>query len=120
MNIHVKMKIDRLQKGEVIISKEPGNSMEPILKSREPVILVPLKDLSELKKDDIVFCKVRGTVVTHKVYATSEQDGVLIGNNHGHQNGWTKIVYAKAHLIPRDRQNDLEGYLKEFKEKNGL
>jgi hypothetical protein len=31
-------------------------------------------------------------------------------------NGWTKAVYAKAHLIPRDRQNDLDNYLKEFKE----
>lgn len=115
MNKYVQMKIDLLKNGEIIISKEPGNSMEPILKSREPVILVPIEDLSTLQKGDIVFAKIHGTCYTHKVYGISEKEGVLIGNNHGHMNGWTKAVYAKAYLIPRDRQNDLENYLKEFK-----
>jgi len=45
---YVQNKIERLQNGEIIVSREPGNSMEPILKSREPVILVPIKDEEEL------------------------------------------------------------------------
>lgn len=40
---------------------------------------------------DVVFCKVRGSCVTHKVYA--------VGNNKGHMNGWTKNVYGLAHKI---------------------
>lgn len=27
------------------------------------------------------------------------QKGCLIGNNHGHMNGWTKNVYGKAHKL---------------------
>ena len=69
---YVRNKIERLQNGEIIVSREPGNSMEPILKSREPVILVPIKDEEEiysLKEGDIVFAKVHGNCYTHKVYA---------------------------------------------------
>ena len=119
---YVQMKIDRLKAGEILISREPGNSMEPILHSREPVILVPIKDIHEeiknLKEGDIVFAKVHGNCYTHKVYGLSEKDGVLIGNNHGHENGWTWQVFAKAYLVPRDRQKtkeDTNKYLEEFK-----
>jgi hypothetical protein len=48
-----------------------------------------------LKKDDVVFCKVHSNCVTHKVYAVDNNKGVLIGNNHGHLNRWTKTVYSK-------------------------
>lgn len=37
--------------------------------------------------------------MTHKVYAIDDKKGCLIGNNHGHMNGWTKNVYGKAHKI---------------------
>ena len=117
---YVQNKIERLQNGEIIVSREPGNSMEPILKSREPVILVPIKDEEELyslEEGDIVFAKVHGNCYTHKVYAIDREKGVKIGNNHGHENGWTKQVFAKAHLIPKDRQKtnkDVTLYLEEF------
>lgn len=117
---YVQNKIERLQNGEIIVSREPGNSMEPILRSREPVILVPIKDEEEmysLEEGDIVFAKVHGNCYTHKVYAIDREKGVKIGNNHGHENGWTKQVFAKAHLIPKDRQKtnkDVTLYLEEF------
>jgi len=117
---YVQNKIERLQNGEIIVSREPGNSMEPILKSREPVILVPIKDEEELyslEEGDIVFAKVHGNCYTHKVYAVDREKGVKIGNNHGHENGWTKQVFAKAYLIPKDKQKtnkDVTSYLEEF------
>lgn len=114
MNQYVQKKIERLQSGETIISREPGNSMEPILHSREPVILTPVGDWSEeIQKGDIVFAKIHGTCYTHKVYGVDKEKGVLIGNNSGHMNGWTKSVYGKAHLIPRDRQDKAEEYMQE-------
>ena len=117
---YVQNKIERLQNGEIIVSREPGNSMEPILKSREPVILVPIRDEEEiysLVEGDIVFAKVHGNCYTHKVYAVDREKGVKIGNNHGHENGWTKQVFAKAYLIPKERQKtnkDVTLYLEEF------
>ncbi len=35
-------KIQKLLNGETIVSKEPGNSMLPILKSKQAVILEPV------------------------------------------------------------------------------
>lgn len=40
-----------------------------------------------LKKNDIVFCKVNGHYYLHKICAI-KGDSYLIGNNHGHMNGW--------------------------------
>lgn len=42
-------KVEKLEQGEPIISREPGNSMVPLLYSREPVILEPVKDWSVFK-----------------------------------------------------------------------
>jgi hypothetical protein len=88
-------KVEKLLSGETITSKEPGNSMLPILKSRQPVVLEPT-DWTKVKVGDIVYCKVRGTLYTHLVKSTDPTRGVLIGNNRGHLNGWTKQVYGKV------------------------
>lgn len=48
---------------------------------------------------DVVFCKVHGSCVTHKVHAVDKEKGCLIGNNKGHMNGWTKNVYGLAHKL---------------------
>ena len=89
------MKMERLQKGETIISKEPGNSMTPILKSRQPVKLAPAT-WETVDSGDIVYCKVRGNFYTHKVTAKNDKKGCQISNNHGHVNGWTKQVFGKV------------------------
>ena len=91
-------KIQKLTNGETIISKEPGNSMLPLLKSKQPVRLAPVK-WEDCKVGDIVFCKVRGNCFTHLVKGKKEKRGLLIGNNHGRINGWTKNVYGKVVAI---------------------
>ena len=65
-----------------------GNSMTPILKSRQTVICEPVTDETVLSKKDIVLCKVNGRFYLHLIYAI-KGDTFLIGNNHGHMNGWT-------------------------------
>lgn len=111
-------KVEKLEQGETIISREPGNSMTPILQSREPVILKPVSDWIGFKKGDIAYVKIHGNYYTHLVHGVDAEKGLLIGNNHGHVQGWTKKVYAKAHIIPKDRQKDAEEYLKEWLEEN--
>lgn len=78
--------IEKLKNGEFVLNKEPGNSMLPIIKSREEVLLAPV--LRDLKKDDVVYCKVGRNLYTHKITAIREGQ-VQISNNHGHVNGWT-------------------------------
>ena len=84
-----KINIDRLLSGESFINKEPGNSMMPKIKHREPVLLQPV-DTSKLEPGDMVYVKVHGRVYTHLVWSI-RGDVVQIGNNRGHSNGWTPI-----------------------------
>lgn len=91
----MKDKAQSLLDGETIISKEPGNSMTPILKSRQPVRIAPTT-WEECKPGDIVYCKIRGNYYTHLVKAINKKRGCQIGNNHGHINGWTRNVYGKV------------------------
>ena len=92
------IKAEKLLKGETIISKEPGNSMLPILKSRQPVELTPTT-WEQVEVGDIVFCKVRGNFYTHLVTAKNDKKGCQISNNRKHVNGWTKAVYGKVTKI---------------------
>jgi len=95
-------KMEKLLAGETIISKEPGNSMTPLIQSRQPVELTPSK-WEEVNEGDIVYCKVRGNFYTHLVKGKNDKRGVQIGNNHGHINGWTKKVYGKVtKILPID------------------
>lgn len=88
-------KITKLLAGETIISKEPGNSMLPLIKSKQPVKLSPTT-WDKVDSGDIVYCKVHGRCFTHLVIKKDLQKGVQIGNNKGHVNGWTKQVYGKV------------------------
>lgn len=88
-------KIEKLLDGETIISKEPGNSMVPLIKHRQPVKIAPIT-WDKCEVNDMVYCKVHGKVYTHLVKAKDDLKGLLIGNNHGHNNGWTKTVYGKV------------------------
>jgi len=88
-------KVEKLLNGETIISKEPGNSMLPILKSKQPVRLAPTT-WEDVEVGDIVYCKVKGNLYTHLVTAKNDKRGVQISNNKGYVNGWTKNVYGKV------------------------
>jgi len=88
-------KAERLQAGETFITVEHGNSMVPLIKSRQEHRLAPCK-LEDCKKGDIVYCKVNGRYYTHLVKAKDKKRGVQIGNNKGDINGWTKTVLGKV------------------------
>jgi hypothetical protein len=88
-------KVELLFQGKTIISKDPGNSMTPLIKHRQPVRIAPAK-WEDIEVGDIVYCKVRGRVYTHIVKAKDNVKGCLIGNNHGRINGWTRAIYGKV------------------------
>jgi hypothetical protein len=73
--------------------------MVPLLRSRQPVEL--RKPDRPPRKGDIVFAKVRGRFYTHLVLAVGSDGRYLIGNNHGHANGWTRDIVALATPIGR-------------------
>lgn len=87
-----------LQAGEICKVTGIGNSMTPILKSKQPVICVPVNEDSSLKKRDIVLCKVNGHHYLHLIHAIRNDNQFLIGNNHGHMNGWVSKnkIYGKV------------------------
>lgn len=88
-------KQDRLLNGETFETSEKGNSMVPLIYSGQKHILGPIT-WEECKPGDIVFCKVRGNYYTHLVKAINKEKGLLIGNNKGKTNGWTKQVFGKV------------------------
>lgn len=88
-------KVEKLAAGETIISKEPGNSMLPIIKSKQPVKIKPIT-WDNVEVGDIVYCKVKGNYYTHIVSAIDEKKGCQISNNSGYVNGWTKNVFGKV------------------------
>ena len=88
-------KLERLQKGETFTTSERGNSMTPIIKSGQEHVLAPVK-LEDCKVGDVVYCKVKSNYYTHLVKAKDLNKGLLIGNNRGGINGWTKQVYGKV------------------------
>lgn len=78
---------EALQRGEIVEGyKESGNSMKPRIHHRQPITLAPAQ-VDKIEEGDIVMVKVKGRIFTHLVKATNV-DQVLIGNNHGHINGW--------------------------------
>lgn len=88
----------RLLEGQTITQhKESGNSMTPLIKSRQPVTLSPiLHDAQLIPGKSIVFCKVKGNFYTHKLTGIKTKNNKTlyqISNNHRFVNGW----------IPRDK-----------------
>ena len=89
---------EHLQKGETVKVTGIGNSMLPILKSKQPVICEPVTDETVLNKRDIVLCKVKGHYYLHLIHAIKNDTTYLIGNNHGHMNGWVSknCIYGRV------------------------
>lgn len=89
---------EHLQNGEIVKVTGVGNSMIPILKSRQPVICIPVDDKTILAKRDIVLCKVNGHYYLHLIWSVKPGDRFLIGNNHGHPNGviTRKNIFGKV------------------------
>lgn len=87
--------IETLVSGEDAKVTPHGNSMRPKVESGATVTLTPCT-AEEAEEGDIVLCKVKGRVYLHLVQAKQSDGRVLIGNNRGGTNGWTRTVYGKA------------------------
>lgn len=83
----------KLEAGETITYVEHGNSMSPRMRDGVKVTVAPCK-LEDLKVGDVALCKVKGAFYLHYVKALGE-GRVLIGNAHGHLNGWTRRVFGR-------------------------
>ncbi len=70
-----------------------GNSMSPILTSGSTLTF---KKQETYEVGDIVFCKVKGRYIDAHKITKKDKDRYMIANNHGWENGWTKIIYGKA------------------------
>lgn len=80
--------IDRLKRGETFEFSAPsGNSMRGKVNPGDTVRAVPVGS-TELVPGMIVLCKVRNRQYLHLIKKVGT-DQVLIGNNHGLENGWT-------------------------------
>lgn len=104
--------IERLERGEVVEIRPSGNSMTPLIKSKQLVRLQrwpPFDPLSRvpthLETGLIVLAKVKGRFYLHKITACAgrfpDWDRIEISNNHGHVNGWTtpsKIYGVVVHV----------------------
>ena len=92
MNQNVRI-ASQLQAGEVVKTRLSGNSMTPIIQSRQLVTIEPCT-IDDVQTGDVVFCKVKGKYFLHLI--TAKRDGqVQISNNHGHVNGWTTKIFGK-------------------------
>lgn len=80
-----------LAAGKTVEFRPKGNSMSPKIESGQLVTVEPVEDYNEIKKDDIVFCRVNGSYYVHLVTALQQKTGGMrfqIGNNKGRTNGW--------------------------------
>lgn len=88
-------KVERLLNGETFITKEFGNSMFPYIASEQEHKLEPVV-WENCNVGDIVYCEAKGRFYTRFVKGKDTQRGLLIGNNRGNLNGWTKNVYGRV------------------------
>ncbi len=88
-------KLERLLAGETFETSEKGNSMSPLITSGQKHLLAPV-NWEDCEPNDIVYCKVNGRFYTHLVKSKNTMRGLLIGNNQGRINGWTKQVFGKV------------------------
>lgn len=116
MNARLAPIIEKLKNGETIENyKEGGNSMTPLIKSRQPITLSPV-DTSLLEKGDIVLCKVNGNYCTHLISAL-KKDSVQISNNHNFVNGWTKLDNVFG-IVTKIEDKEIKSALKKVKKKD--
>jgi len=94
----MKKKIEDLLQGKKVVIRPKGNSMVPLIKSKQAVLVEPIK-LQDCEVDDVVLCKVKGKIYLHLIKAKDKKRGLQICNKKGLINGWTKKVYGKLSVI---------------------
>ena len=82
-----------ISQGEVTF-KVFGTSMMPLIKTES---ILTFKKTDDYQVGDVVFCRVHGNYIdAHLVTQIDSKGRYLISNNHGHNNGWTKKVFARV------------------------
>lgn len=89
--------VDKLLLGETVQFRPTGNSMEPLIKSKQLVTIEPyslFESWHKLSVGDIVLSKVKGRNYLHKITALDYSNSTIrvqISNNKGYINGWTSL-----------------------------
>jgi hypothetical protein len=86
--------IKKLRDGETVSFRPRGQSIAGRIDSGQLVTVEPAI-ASEVKVGEIVLSIVHGVQYLHLVKQVGER-GVLIGNNRGRINGWTKHVVGRV------------------------
>ncbi len=81
--------------GETVQFRPVGHSMSGRIESRQLVTVEPAT-ADRVQVDEIVLCKVQGSVFLHLIKARRADGQLLIGNNRGAVNGWTGIIYGRV------------------------
>lgn len=87
--------IERLAAGEHVTLNPSGQSMNPRIKSKQTIVLIPV---DRVEVGDVVLAKVTGNYYIHLVTAI-DGDRIQISNNHGHVNGWTHRTKVFGRVI---------------------
>lgn len=80
--------IEKLEAGETVQFRPRGHSMTGIVNNKDLVVVAPIKEDYEIKKKDVVLCKVQGKEYLHLVKKVASDGRYQIGNNKGGINGW--------------------------------
>lgn len=83
--------VRELAEGRKVTLRPHGNSMTPIIRSGQKIVLSPLS--GPPVRGDVVLAKVNGHFYIHKVTAV-KAGSFQISNNHGRVNGWTRQVFG--------------------------
>lgn len=89
--------VSELTAGRAVTLKPTGNSMTPMIRPGQKIVLSPLD--RKPKTGDAVLAKVKGRYFIHKVTAIGDDGQYQISNNHGHVNGWTRQVFGRVTQI---------------------
>lgn len=82
--------IEKLKEGKSVTFCPRGNSMSPRIQDGQRVLVSPVTENTEIKRNNVVLCTVNGRQYLHIVKAISSSKTLfLIGNNKGGVNGWT-------------------------------
>jgi hypothetical protein len=89
--------IQKLKTGEPVSFRPTGRSMQGRIESGQLCTVEPVVDVSTLKVDDIVLCKVNGSEYLHLI-KDIRNDQFQIGNNRGLINGWigAKSIFGRC------------------------
>ena len=83
-----------LAKDGMVVTHVVGNSMMPLLRDRESIVVVEAVDRVPPRRGDVVLYKTGGTYILHRVLRVKEEEYLIRGDN-----TWTMEHVPKAALL---------------------